>query len=74
MNTNCLEGWKCPECGYEHDFKIYGAVTHHDEIYLTDDGVESIGGGNTEWADDAVAVCGGCGFTATVKDFETEIS
>lgn len=37
MNTNCLEGLKCPECGYEDEILVYAEMW----VSLTDDGTDS---------------------------------
>lgn len=62
-NTNCLEGFKCPKCGFEDSFEIEMKST----FTLTDDGTGDHG--DTEWGDEAACQCGDCGHLGTVKDF-----
>jgi hypothetical protein len=51
VNTNCLEGVKCPKCGQEDVFVV--AVTGWTRV--TDDGTDSVEG--LEWAEDAQVMC-----------------
>jgi hypothetical protein len=39
-NKNCLEGIRCPQCGYEDAFRIEAQI----RVYVTDDGTEDEGG------------------------------
>jgi hypothetical protein len=39
-NTNCPEGIRCPECGYEDGFYVEAIVT----LLVSDDGTEDRGG------------------------------
>jgi predicted nucleic-acid-binding Zn-ribbon protein len=64
VNRNCLEGFKCPKCGYEHRFDIESTTT----VTMTDDGED--GHGDIEWEDDSACTCCECGHTGTVKDFK----
>lgn len=62
-NTNCLEGWKCPNCGNEDRFEVE-AITW---VNLTDDGSEPIG--DTEFSQDSLAKCPECETAGTVATF-----
>jgi hypothetical protein len=63
-NTNCLEGVRCPQCGYEDGFYISALV----ELYVVHDGTEDQGGDH-EWEGGSPCRCGSCGHQATVRDF-----
>jgi len=66
MNTNCLQGIKCPTCGYEDGFKISCVSL----MFVTDDGMEETkNSGGYEWDDDSYCECDECGKHGTVKDF-----
>jgi hypothetical protein len=66
-NTNCLEGVRCPKCGYEEGFYISALV----ELYVLDDGTEDQGGDHL-WEGDSPCRCGSCEHEATVDDFYIE--
>jgi hypothetical protein len=67
--TNCLAGWRCPNCGDAEKFRIDRAVQHL-TVYLSDDGTEDGNGGvETDFPDDASCSCLSCGHAGTVKDF-----
>jgi len=63
VNTNCLEGWKCPSCGNQDQFQIYGSALFD----VTDDGSEAVG--DHEWEGSSHAVCKRCRHLGTVDDF-----
>jgi hypothetical protein len=65
MNTNVLEGLRCPKCGYEDKFSIQAYVT----VIVTDDGAVD-DGGDHEWNDDSPCQCWGadCDFFGYVRD------
>jgi len=63
-NTNCLEGVRCPRCGYEDAFLINALVT----VLVTDDGTEDQGG-DYEWDGDAYCACADCKFAGRLRDF-----
>lgn len=63
-NTNCLEGIRCPKCGYTESFNITATCV----CEVTDDGIESYG--DAEWESDAVTSCRRCQFMSKLKDFE----
>jgi DNA-directed RNA polymerase subunit RPC12/RpoP len=63
-NTNCLEGFRCPRCGSEAEFRIEVCTV----ITFTDDGSTDTGA-DLEWQDDSYCECTACDHAATVKDF-----
>ena len=67
-NTNCLEGWSCPECHQEDRFDVEVHVT----VTLFDDGVEGING-DTEYDDDNNCSCPECGHRGKVGDFRKDV-
>jgi hypothetical protein len=68
-NTNCLQGIKCPRCGYEDRFLISATITAD----VTDDGSEiAKNRGDFEWDDRSRIECHGCGTTGTVGEFSLE--
>lgn len=62
-NENCLEGIKCPKCGYDESFEVEvtGLVT------LTDEGYGYITDG--EYDDDSYCRCGNCSHEGKMRDF-----
>lgn len=65
-NENCLEGFRCPECGHEDDFMIDGTTTFS---------VEDAGTGDTQdvhWDDHSFCACGDCQHSGIVKDFQID--
>ena len=64
MNTNCLEGWKCPKCGQEDEFRVTAVTT----VRLIDNGIDDEEGG-FEYNEDSPARCPECGVTSTVGYF-----
>lgn len=62
-NTNCLAGWKCPNCGNEHEFDI----TVTTKMRFTDEGAGDHE--DTTYTDDSPAVCGACNHEGTVALF-----
>jgi hypothetical protein len=63
MNTNCLEGIKCPDCGNEESFMV--TVTGITKV--TDDGTDHVT--DLEWAEDAPTICNQCQRTGKWNDF-----
>ena len=63
MNTNCLEGVACPECGSEGPFRISGCSIF--EVW--DGGTE--GHEDVEWGDDSVIQCKSCPRCGTLGEF-----
>lgn len=68
MNTNCLEGYKCPKCAYDKQFLISPALIHT-EVIVTDDGTEEGDRQNTDWEMDAGCQCANCEYTGPVWEF-----
>lgn len=62
-NTNCLEGFACPECGQTEHFDITSEVIAH----VHDSGVEDTDG--PCWSAVSGCVCPDCGHDGMVKDF-----
>jgi hypothetical protein len=54
MNTNCLEGIKCPDCGNDGPF----TVSVRGWAVLTDDGLQSVQ--DADWEDDSMTYCARC--------------
>ena len=72
MNTNCLEGMKCPKCG--HDSKLL--VRASSWVALTDDGTDPFDDAldmvaPTEWDNDSEMECPECNFSGCVEDFQS---
>jgi hypothetical protein len=63
MNTNCLEGMMCPNCGYYKEFHI--AIRTMARV--TDEGSEVTG--DHEWDDDSFCLCPKCGESGPVGAF-----
>lgn len=63
-NSNCLEGMRCPKCGFDEHFKIVVTGIAH----MTDDGYDYVQEG--EWDGDSPCWCGQCGHDGLVKDFD----
>ena len=64
-NENCLEGFKCPACGWEDDFKIECTVW----LRVTDDGTDTDDLGDVEWDDLSLCKCLNCDKVACVELF-----
>lgn len=62
-NTNILEGFKCPKCGYEDHFVISATC----EIDVTDDGTECRDG--YTWEKDSACMCAECNYNGKISDF-----
>ena len=65
-NTNCLEGFKCPECGHDESFFIN--VTSSYEALMTDAGVVQ-GKGDADYDRNSACRCGHCAHQGVVGDF-----
>jgi predicted nucleic-acid-binding Zn-ribbon protein len=63
MNTNCLEGIKCPKCGNEDSF----AVDVKGWATITDDGLGSVM--DADWEEDADTVCSICSHQGPWSEF-----
>ena len=67
MNTNCLKGIQCPECGSEGPFRIdvSTTVTMHDDGW--DENVS-----DTTWEDHSWCCCDACDCVGVVADFKQQ--
>ena len=63
MNTNCLEGIRCPKCGAESRFFISGEC----DFIVTDEGSEA--DGDHYWDDDSYTHCADCDHGAALRNF-----
>lgn len=63
MNTNCLEGVRCPSCGSDSRFFISGDCMFE----VTDDGSEAVG--DHEWGDLSFCRCAVCQHFDAFKEF-----
>lgn len=68
-NTNCLEGWQCPDCQSWGPFSVEATI----QVILYDDGTElSPSSGDTDYDTTSSATCEACGKKATVGYFCAE--
>jgi len=67
-NTNCLVGFRCPECGSYGPFWIDAVI--HARVLLSDAGTVEEDPSSTEWEDSAECSCQECDHSATVQDFQ----
>jgi DNA-directed RNA polymerase subunit RPC12/RpoP len=65
-NTNCLQGFKCPQCGNTDSFKIEATCM----ATVFDDGVDTTT--EFEWNNDSYCECPQCSRTGIVQDFSEE--
>ena len=73
-NTNCLVGWKCPDCGHTESFAI--SVQISATVIMADNGHEETiemmtqyGNNSIHYDNDSWASCRGCGKQADVAYF-----
>ena len=66
MNTNCLDGMRCPSCGSEGPFQItvYALAT------VSDDGVDGVD--DVEWDSASFCYCTSCDQDGRVSDFTVD--
>jgi predicted RNA-binding Zn-ribbon protein involved in translation (DUF1610 family) len=57
----------CPKCGSDEDIQVSAMIW----ITLTEDGTED-NGGDTEWDNESLCLCGKCGHSGIVRDFECD--
>jgi len=69
MNTNCLKGMKCPECGSESPFNIVCFVM----MDVSDGGCDGITDGDADWNDDSYCQCRNCLHEGEAGDFKIEM-
>jgi hypothetical protein len=65
MNTNCLQGLRCPECGAYEPFAIEVQAL----ALIYDAGTESGDMRRVLWDDTSWCACFDCDWTGTVADF-----
>jgi len=63
-NDNVLDGVKCPGCGSEGPFNVYGNAMFLD---VTDDGVADFM--DFQWEDNSTFICLECKHRGKAKDF-----
>ena len=68
MNSNVLEGYRCPECGQEDRFFITAPAV----LEVTDDGIDLRLGQAYEWYDENHCECPDCSYSGEVKTFLQE--
>lgn len=66
-NSNCLEGYRCPNCRAEDEFEIAVSTV----VTVQDDGFDAADAHDWEWDDDAYCRCIECNYEATVDEFRT---
>jgi len=62
-STNCLAGFRCPDCGNFETFRIEVSAV----ATVTDDGIEITG--DTEWNDASFCHCPECERDGVVREF-----
>ena len=67
-NKNCLDGFRCPQCGATELIKTVAKAIFE----VTDDGAECVG--DVEWDDDSFCECGGCHCKGKVSNFTVSSS
>jgi hypothetical protein len=70
MNTNCLEGFKCPKCGQEDEILLWVA----NWVSLKDDGSDPFADslknlGDLEWDGSTSGMCPVCKFKGNMRKF-----
>jgi len=73
MNTNCLEGLRCPNCGNEDELLVRAEMW----VSLTDDGTDPFANstkhrGGVEYDENSDAACPECDYEGALKDFEVK--
>jgi hypothetical protein len=65
-------GMKCPNCGASDQIDVAATVW----VRLSPDGTDTTlaANGDHEWDNGSAAVCGACGHSGTVRNFDTERS
>ena len=66
VNSNCLQGMRCPKCGQNECFII--TATRHCEVHLYEDGTDESTYGSVDWEDTAPASCAECDWAGETKD------
>ena len=70
MNTNCMAGLRCPECGGDDSLLVQALLW----VELTDDGTDPFadstrGRGEVAFDGNNYAACPACGFEAKLRRF-----
>lgn len=73
MNTNCLEGMRCPKCGQEDEILVQGTSW----LSLKDEGSDfyaasTKGISDVEYHDDSLAACPECDYQGELGDFKVK--
>jgi len=73
MNTNCLEGKRCPKCGHEDEILVYASMW----VSLQDDGTDPFADSTkhcrgVEYDDYSGARCPKCGYEGTLDKWEID--
>jgi hypothetical protein len=71
MNTNVLDGVKCPKCGSFGPFRLYVIV--HGIATVCDDGWDDLQSTQSQFPGDAPAYCFECSHSGKFDDFVEEI-
>lgn len=66
VNTNCLEGVRCPHCGQSEVFRVFAVV----DCEVTDEGVADTG--SAHWDEESRMYCPMCQKDGLMKDFRHE--
>jgi hypothetical protein len=66
INTNCLAGMRCPNCGSRGPFAVSATAL----FTIGDDGTEDFG--DVEYDGGSYCECPACGHDGIVHDFMTE--
>lgn len=66
MNTNCLEGKKCPKCGSAGPFRVSALVW----ILLCDNGADDAEDPAIEYDGASPAICDACGYWGQFGEFD----
>lgn len=65
-NENCLEGMRCPNCGWTQSFDVEASCA----VTVKDDGTDDAR--DFEWDDNNWCVCCNCGFNSVVAGFKKD--
>ena len=64
-NVNCLEGKRCPICGFYGPFEVVVSM----KIMLLDSGTDDANNGTIEYDDGTRTICCACQHVGTFGDF-----
>lgn len=67
INTNCLQGMKCPKCASPGPFSLSTMCT----MTWSDDGTED-DGGNMDFNPEGMGQCHECDYVGDLKEFDAE--